>query len=160
MVGVVLGAFPLLVGAAKQWMEGVEALVEWKRFRPRFISFLGAIDVENTIFRNTLLNVMITATASMSMDVDYLEWKNPDLGKALQNPDIAKALVLFLGDAYDGFIRTITTIQCAIEGLHDLLTSEDGNVSNVPESTVNSGALTNLDRRIGQTPRSRDGSTD
>ncbi|KAH7310122.1 hypothetical protein BKA65DRAFT_485063 [Rhexocercosporidium sp. MPI-PUGE-AT-0058] len=127
VVGVVLGGFPLLVGAAKKWMEGVEALVEWKRFRPRFISFLGAIDVENTIFRNTLLNVMITATASMSMDVDYLEWKNPDLGKALENPDVAKALVVHLGDSYYGFIRTITTIQCAIDGLHELLTAEDGN---------------------------------
>jgi len=128
VVGFVLGAFPLLVEAAKQWMEGVEALVEWKRFRPKFTSFIGAIDVENTIFKNTLLNVMITATASMSMDVDYLEWKNPNLSKALENPDIVNALTLHLGDSYDGFIRTITTIQCAIEGLHDLLTSEDGNV--------------------------------
>jgi hypothetical protein len=133
VVGVVLGAFPLLVGAAKKWMEGVEALVEWKRFRPRFISFIGAIDVENTIFRNTLLNVMITATASISMDVDYLEWKNPDLSKAIENPEIAKALRLYLGDAYDGFIRTITTIQCAIEGLHDLLTSQDDNVWSLRE---------------------------
>ena len=128
VVGVVLGGFPLLVGAAKKWMEGVEALVEWKRFRPRFMSFLGAIGVENTIFRNTLLHVMITATASMSMDVDYLEWKNPDLGKALENPDIAKALALHLGDSHDDFIRTITTIQCAIEGLHDILTADNGNV--------------------------------
>lgn len=133
MVGVVLGAFPLLVGAAKKWMEGVEALVEWKRFRPRFVSFIGAIDVENTIFRNTLLHVMIMATASMSMDVEYLEWKNPDLSKALESPEIAKALRLHLGDAYDGFIRTITTIQCAIEGLHDLLTAEDGNVRSLLE---------------------------
>jgi hypothetical protein len=128
VAGVVLGGFPLLIGAAKKWMEGVEALVEWKKFRPRFISFIGAIDVENTIFRNTLLNVMITATASMSMDVDYLEWKNPDISKALENPEIAQALTLHLGDAHAGFIRTITTIQCTIEALHDLFTSEEGDV--------------------------------
>ncbi|KAL2063263.1 hypothetical protein VTL71DRAFT_5068 [Oculimacula yallundae] len=127
VVGVVLGAFPILVGAAKKWMEGVEALVEWRKFRPRFISFIGAIDVENTIFRNTLLNVMRTATDSMSMDVDYLEWKNPILSKALNNPAIAEALENHLGDSYEGFIRTVTTIRSAIEGLHDLLTSADGN---------------------------------
>jgi hypothetical protein len=94
------------------------------------------------------------------MDVDYLEWKNPDLDRALEDAEIAKALVLHLGDDYDGFIRTVTTIRCAIDGLQELLTSEDGNVRSIPGSTTNPRTLANLSRRTGQTQNHPNCNTD
>ncbi|TGO46730.1 hypothetical protein BCON_0310g00080 [Botryotinia convoluta] len=123
IVGLVLGAFPLLVSAAEHYKEGWEPLARWKRFRTDFLRFIDAIDIEKQLFDQMLERFLISAEVSQDdlhhflTDPDYHGWHREDLAMTLRSR---------LGRSYGAFVGSIRTMNELMAELESMLSLKDG----------------------------------
>lgn len=125
VVGVVLGALPLIVSAAKKYREGFEPLSKWMRFRKDFTKFIDNVDVEMKMFNATLERFLLSVNIAddelrvLMTDAKNERWHDADLEKALREK---------LGSSYEVYMSTMDTVGELMTELQELLSLKNGQV--------------------------------
>lgn len=128
VVGLVLGAFPLLISAAEHYKKGFEPLVKWKRFRSEFLKFLNSIAIEKHFYDMMLEHLLISADVQQedmrlfTTDPHYDGW---------QRNDTIDKLKIRLGPSFNAFMSTIQDMDELMLDLKSALSLKNGQVRNL-----------------------------
>lgn len=126
VVGLVLGAFPIVLNCLDYYREGFEPLEEWWNFRTHFIAFIDDIRHQMMIYHQSialLLDPIITDPRSLNalvQDATDPRWSNGSLSDLLKQRLVASEL--------ERFLRIVQRMEKEIGGLKKLLGIKDGNV--------------------------------
>ncbi|TVY35725.1 hypothetical protein LSUB1_G006774 [Lachnellula subtilissima] len=118
VVGLILGALPLVISAAEHYKKGFEQLLRWKRFKFVFRDFITSVDIQRQIF---LIRVQLEPEEKQMLlnTPDYEGWRRAD---------IIEALKLRLGDSYDACIDILRAMNEDMVDLQDMMSLKDGTV--------------------------------
>lgn len=126
VVGLVLGALPLVLEGLKLYHEGAKSARRYLRYKWELKNLHRRIGVAYDIFLNTcgeLLEGILTpeGVEPLLSDPSGGQWKSPELKKRLQKR---------LGRSYDGYMETMLSIHTSVEGIMRKMKLDDqGNVS-------------------------------
>jgi len=106
VVGIVLGALPVLVELINGCRESLEPLVDWYQFESRFIELVGELRIENMKYRRTiikLLDPLIPDTHKLqSQTFEDHRWKDGSLTQLVRER---------LGEQFEEFVRISESMQ-------------------------------------------------
>src|SRR6266566_2075975 len=103
IVGVILGAFPVIISALEHYAQGVSTVKRFLRYKSELKNLLRQIVAENAIFINSC-EALLTGIVRVDQMTPFLE--NPG-GKLWHDPEIEKQLKKRLKGAYEGFSDTV-----------------------------------------------------
>jgi hypothetical protein len=119
VVGIVLGAVPLVISALEHYAEGVKAIRVIRHAAQEFRAVARKLDAEHMIFRNTLAILLNDCTGieaatvrSLMDDVRGEEWRKPNVKAALERR---------LGESMQSYFKHIQSISDTLEDFQDRL---------------------------------------
>ncbi|KAI9847543.1 MAG: hypothetical protein M1838_000842 [Thelocarpon superellum] len=121
--GLVLAAFPLIMGALDHYQEGYEFIDDWWNFRTTFLRFSNDIRVQKVLWEGNLEELLSPVAWPEEQKDELLRnsrsdgWRDPALDKALRNR---------YANAYDPFRIIIDDIHQKLEALTERLGIKDG----------------------------------
>ncbi|TVY18081.1 hypothetical protein LARI1_G003501 [Lachnellula arida] len=125
VVGLILGAIPLIISAAEYYKKGFEPIGRWKRFKFVFREFITSVDIQRQMFQLVLKKLLIRVQLEpeekqrLLTTPDYEGWRRAD---------IIDALKLRLGDSYDACIDILRAMNEDMVDLQDMMSLKDGTV--------------------------------
>ena len=128
IAGLVLGAFPLVLGALEHYRDGLRTLQEWWKFRAEFLSLLHEVGVQSVFFTENLealLAPIVTSEFELKALLD--DPANP----LWQDSALEEKLKERLPKSYDWYRLTITAIDNILDNLKKRLGIKAG-VSALP----------------------------
>ena len=111
IVGVILGALPLVISALEHYAQGVSTAKRFWQYKLELKSLLRQIKTENAIFINTCEALL---TGIVRVDQMMLFLKNPG-GQIWRDPKIEKKLEERLKGAYEGYAETVVDMKVVLE---------------------------------------------
>ena len=126
VVGLLLGAFPLVISAAEDYKRGFAPLKKWKRFRAEFTHFIDAVHIEKLRFDNMLERFLISSDVPQEELQHFMT--SPDY-EGWQREAIVLSFKRRLGPSFDVYMSTVKTMNRLMDNLHTLLSLKDGRVS-------------------------------
>lgn len=125
IVGIVLGALPLVISFAQNYKRVFRPLLKWIRFRADFINFINDVDFEMKKFNNTIESLLLSVNMT-DEEIHRLMAKSDDCG--WQGEVLEKRLKAKLKTSYNVFMSTMNTIAKLATNLQELLSLKDGEV--------------------------------
>ncbi|TVY25181.1 hypothetical protein LHYA1_G006051 [Lachnellula hyalina] len=125
VVGLILGALPLVISAAEHYKKGFEPLVRWKRFKFVFRDFITSVDIQRQMFQLVLKKLLIRV--QLEPEEKQMLLTTPDY-EGWRRADIIEALKLRLGDSYDACIDILRAMNEDMVDLQDMMSLKDGTV--------------------------------
>lgn len=114
VVGVVLGAIPLIVAALDRYKTTSQRLFLFRHKEPFIDQLIQALN-EQRFFIETDLLLTLRATHLEEEDITDLICKpHPNL---FQHPDISDAVSQYLGDGYGPYQNAVTKCESALEDI-------------------------------------------
>lgn len=124
IVGLVLGAFPIILNGLESYRKGFEPLDEWWQFRTQFIAFTDDIRHQMMKYNENMIRLLDPITICTDGDqlAALLMIPNQD------NPevDIERILQGRLASELDRFLRIVQRMHELMLALNKLLQIEDG----------------------------------
>lgn len=126
VVGLVLGGLPLLISAAENYRKGFEPLQKWYKFRPQFVTFVNAVDIQRQLFNLTLecflrsIDIEEDEIQSFMENSRYEGWQCSNLRSRISSR---------LGPSLGVFMSTVQEMSALVLELEALLLIKDGQVS-------------------------------
>ena len=123
-IGFVLATLPNVVTAIQQYRQILESIGAWRNYRPRVLRFSRNVNVEVTLFKENLedlLSPIVTSDGEMATlleDPGGPEWK-----------DLAPRVKKRLPKSHDNYMETIKAMKETLEKLLKELHIVDGKVS-------------------------------
>ena len=111
IVGVILGALPLVISALEHYAQGASTAKRFWRYKPELKSLLRQIKTENAIFVNTC-EALLTGIVHVDQMAFFLE--NPG-GQLWRDPKIEKKIEERLKGAYEGYSETVVDMNAVLE---------------------------------------------
>ena len=117
VVGVVLGAIPLLISGLEHYAEGADTIRRAYRAGREFRILKQKLDDENLLFRNTVTILLeecvdLQTQGALMDDVEGTMWKEPAVRKALETR---------LGDSYSSYIFHVENMRVSLEEFNNRL---------------------------------------
>lgn len=113
VIGVVLGAIPLVISALEHYAEGVKTIKIVRKAELEFRALARKLEAEHLILRNTLTNLLndcadIRAATLRSLmdDIGAAGWKEPDVKSALEQR---------LGESLNSYYKHVQSISEALD---------------------------------------------
>lgn len=111
IVGIVLGAIPLLISGLEHYAEGADTLKRAYRAGREFRILKQKLDDENLLFRNTITILLaecvdVETQRDLMKDVDGTTWKKPVVSRALEDR---------LQDSYCSYILHVKNIRHSLD---------------------------------------------
>jgi hypothetical protein len=129
VVGLVLGAIPLLISGLEHYAEGVQTIRRLIGYKWELKSLINSLRTEDSIFENTC-ETLLDGLAHPSKIESLL--KDPG-GDELRTPDLSRKLENRLGDAYAIFFENVAAIHGSIKTFQERLgLGPDGKVTFFP----------------------------
>jgi hypothetical protein len=130
VIGVVLGAVPLVISALEHYAEGVKTIRVIRHAAQEFRAVARKLEAEHLLFRNTLAILLNDCTDIGAATVRSLmdDVRGEDWGK----PSVKAALERRLGESMDSYLKHIQSISDALDDFQDRLhLGSDGQVSSL-----------------------------
>lgn len=117
VVGVVLGAIPLIVSSLEHYADGIKTIQRWRQYVREIQSLRRVLGNERAIFQNTLEELLdgIAKPAEIGVLLDdpaAAEWSDPALDKKLRKR---------LHRSYEGYMLTIQGMVQALGQIRERL---------------------------------------
>lgn len=125
VVGLVLGAFPILLKCLAYYREGFEPLEEWWQFRSRFLDFSDNISHEMMKYRGNMLRLLESINIHAD-DYNLMALLELPTDQIIPKTDLGKSLETYLGSELDRFLRIIGRMHELMMALFKLLQVENG----------------------------------
>lgn len=111
IIGIVLGAIPLLISGLEHYAEGADTIRRVYRAGREFRILKQQLDDENLLFRNTITILLeecvdIETQVKLMDDVEGTIWKQPAVQYALETR---------LGDSYISYLRQVHSIRVSLD---------------------------------------------
>ena len=127
VVGLVLGALPLLISALEHYEEGVSTVERFFRYKREITSIIEALATENAMFKNSCEQLL----SDFLGPVDLAHMLQNPRGETWSRPDIATELRNRLDRSYDIYMIHVSNMDSAIKKLIARLNlDENGKVRN------------------------------
>ena len=117
-VGLLLGAYPLLMSALEHFRQGAELLEDWWRIKKEYKQCKNEIKVHELAFESNMERFLLPLIVDDD-DVDALI-AEPG-GPAWKDPSLEETLKQRLPKSYDLFLDTISDIKSTMDGLKEEL---------------------------------------
>ncbi|KAH8802569.1 hypothetical protein F5884DRAFT_887230 [Xylogone sp. PMI_703] len=118
IVGLLLGAFPLLISAAEHYKEGFEGLAKWYRFRDDFVQFIDTVATQKLLFDQTVERFLISADIPDDELQQFM--RNPNY-EGWHRMTLSGLLRARLGPAHEVFMSTIERMNKLLLELQEIL---------------------------------------
>lgn len=127
IVGLVLGAFPIILNGLESYRKGFETLEEWWQFRTHFIAFIDDVRHQMMKYNENMIRLL---------DPIIVCADNDKLANLLMIPNenhptfnLEKVLEGRLASELDRFLRIVHRMHELVLALNKLLQIEDGKAS-------------------------------
>ena len=118
VVGLLLGAFPLLISALEHYRQGAEVLENWWKIKKEYKKCKNEIKVQELAFENNIERFLLPLVAD---DDDIAVLIAQPGGSSWKDPALEAKLKERLPRSYELFLATIEDIKLTIDGLKDEL---------------------------------------
>ena len=117
VVGIVLGALPLVISAVEHYHDGLDPLKDYVRYNSTLKSLRTRLRVQQDLFEGTLIRLLLgelsTSQAQalfshVGQHVDGKQWNTPEIEEKLQNR---------LGGKYENFMDVIREMEATMRRL-------------------------------------------
>lgn len=125
VAGVVLGALPLVISALEHYADGVNTAKRYWRYKTELRSLILSVNTEQTIFENTLEQLLTGIVRIEQMDQLL---SNP-AGQLWHQADAETRLQERLAGAYDTYVKNVRGMDVALQTMMNKLALDiDGKV--------------------------------
>ena len=112
--GLVLAAFPIIVSGLSCYVQGIQTIRYWRRFRRELTVYAQTLETQRICYLNTLEELLDGIVAS---DEELAALLSDPKGDAWHKPEYKERLQARLEHSYDTYFLTLTNM---IEALVDL----------------------------------------
>ncbi|KAG8529092.1 uncharacterized protein KY384_005727 [Bacidia gigantensis] len=117
VAGVALGAFPIAIGALNHFLEGVQTIKYWRRYRIKLSDYASVMETHRVYYLDTLDELLQDIVPSEEME----ELMSQPGGVMWKDPRYEQRLKQRLGRSYHAYIRTLAKMHAALNGLCEKL---------------------------------------
>lgn len=144
IVGLVLGAFPIILNGLESYRKGFETLEEWWQFRTHFIAFID--DVRHQMMKYNENMIRLLDPIIVCTDNDKLANLLMISNENHSTFNLGKVLEGRLASELDRFLRIVHRMHELVLALNKLLQIEDGKASFVSPLQTTRARLLTLDQ--------------
>lgn len=114
VAGVVLGAFPVAVAGVNHFVDGVQSLGYWRRYRLKLSNYANLLETNQTFYLDTLEYLLSDIVQS---DEDLRALANQPGGAMWRQPQYDERLRQRLDRSYHACIQRMTALRNLLEDL-------------------------------------------
>lgn len=124
--GLVLASFPLIVDGLGHYVDGLQTIQYWRRYRREFENYARVLRCQRKKFLNTL---ELLFDGIIETDEELASLVNDALGVSWRREKFQKSLMIRLDHNYEDFLETLQTMHDSLEQTAvKLKLGESGNV--------------------------------
>ena len=116
--GLVLASFPLVVNGLTRYVDGVQTIRYWRRFRRELASYARKLENQRVWYLDTLEELFDGIVQSND---ELAALVNDPVGPSWKKAGYEKQLRMRLGQSYDHYLDTLADIVATLEDMRDKL---------------------------------------
>lgn len=116
--GIALAVFPILVDALVHFVDGVQTIKDWRRYRVRLDNYANLMETHKVFYLDTLEELLTDIVQFEDEITDLMA--NPR-GAIWKKPEYEEKLRQRLGRSYNAYIQTLDKMRNALSEMCDKL---------------------------------------
>ena len=120
--GIALAVFPILVDGMVHFMDGVQTIKQWRRYRVRVQDYADFMATQKVYYQDTLEELLTDIVQSEDEIVDLMSKPRGDIWK---KPEYGERLSQRLGRSHPAYLKTSEKLVNALSLMSEKLDIDD-----------------------------------